>query len=194
MSDEKGYVREAATDDLSFALIEEMQRYRAARLLARQMREYRKNPHGTGTSAELLPPDGNDLGLVAAYGVAVACNERFECARTLDAALVRMVANLAGVVFGAFFVPDGWMEEYREPAQIQRAVRLARQLVEEVERTGRGKMPQKIADPEPTCPGPNCVRCSGEYCDVHLTDPCDCGTVERHASDAVTRGLRDGGK
>jgi len=105
-----------------------------------------------------------------------------------------MVARLAGDVFCAALVPNGYLEQHSEPAQIQRAVRLARQLVEEVERTGRGKMPQKIADPEPTCPGPNCVRCSGEYCDVHLTDPCDCGTVERHASDAVTRGLRDGGK
>jgi hypothetical protein len=33
------------------------------------------------------------------------------------------------------------------------------------------------------CPGPDCPSCSGEHCDVHLDDPCDCDVVERHASD-----------
>lgn len=26
----------------------------------------------------------------------------------------------------------------------------------------------------------DCQRCSGEYCETHLLEPCDCGTAERH--------------
>lgn len=33
------------------------------------------------------------------------------------------------------------------------------------------------------CPGPDCPSCSGEYCDIHFHDPCDCDVVARHASD-----------
>lgn len=29
----------------------------------------------------------------------------------------------------------------------------------------------------------DCSRCSGEYCDKHITDPCDCDVLERHSSD-----------
>ena len=28
----------------------------------------------------------------------------------------------------------------------------------------------------------NCERCTGEYCDEHITDPCDCDVVDRHSS------------
>ena len=42
-------------------------------------------------------------------------------------------------------------------------------------------------DPEPDCPGPECVRCSGEYCDIHILDPCDCDVTARHRDDIRRR-------
>jgi hypothetical protein len=26
----------------------------------------------------------------------------------------------------------------------------------------------------------DCLRCSGAYCGVHMTEPCECDTAERH--------------
>ena len=31
-----------------------------------------------------------------------------------------------------------------------------------------------------TCCDENCTRCTGEYCDQHYLDPCECDVVERH--------------
>jgi len=42
---------------------------------------------------------------------------------------------------------------------------------------------ERFVDPDPECPGQECSRCSGEYCDVHITDPCDCDVAARHAND-----------
>lgn len=28
---------------------------------------------------------------------------------------------------------------------------------------------------------PDCQRCSGEYCDTHINDPCDCDVIDRHS-------------
>ena len=36
---------------------------------------------------------------------------------------------------------------------------------------------------DPECPGPECTRCSGEYCDNHYLEACDCDSVERHSGD-----------
>lgn len=36
--------------------------------------------------------------------------------------------------------------------------------------------------PEAPCEE-GCTRCSGEYCDVHFCQSCDCDVVERHASE-----------
>lgn len=33
------------------------------------------------------------------------------------------------------------------------------------------------------CPE-GCTRCSGEYCERHFDQPCDCDVVERHSSPA----------
>lgn len=33
---------------------------------------------------------------------------------------------------------------------------------------------------EPVCPGPDCARCSREYCEEHLLEPCDCDVINRH--------------
>jgi|SRR5581483_352871 len=33
----------------------------------------------------------------------------------------------------------------------------------------------------------DCTRCSGEYCETHITDPCDCDCEERHR-DPASRG------
>lgn len=35
-------------------------------------------------------------------------------------------------------------------------------------------------DPQPECPGPDCQMCSGEYCERHFNDPCECDTAQRH--------------
>lgn len=44
-----------------------------------------------------------------------------------------------------------------------------------------GTEPRKpVIDPEPECPGPDCVRCSGEYCERHITEPCGCDVIARH--------------
>lgn len=35
------------------------------------------------------------------------------------------------------------------------------------------------AAPDRECPR-DCQRCSGEYCDTHFTDPCECDVIQRH--------------
>lgn len=35
----------------------------------------------------------------------------------------------------------------------------------------------------PTTGEEECARCSGEYCDVHGTEPCNCDTAERHRTE-----------
>lgn len=30
------------------------------------------------------------------------------------------------------------------------------------------------------CPGPNCPECSGERCNIHQFDPCECDSARRH--------------
>ncbi len=32
----------------------------------------------------------------------------------------------------------------------------------------------------PSCPGPGCSRCSGEFCETHGVDPCGCDCIDRH--------------
>lgn len=39
---------------------------------------------------------------------------------------------------------------------------------------------ERRAEHEPACPGPECIRCSGEYCDEHLHQPCACDAIDRH--------------
>lgn len=33
---------------------------------------------------------------------------------------------------------------------------------------------------EPCC-DEDCLRCNGEYCDIHITEPCECDVCERHS-------------
>jgi hypothetical protein len=43
----------------------------------------------------------------------------------------------------------------------------------------------KDADAPEEC-GKDCTRCSGEYCNIHFDQPCDCDVVERHRQSAAT--------
>lgn len=38
----------------------------------------------------------------------------------------------------------------------------------------------ELAGDMPVCPGPECHMCSGEYCSVHMNEPCDCDVLARH--------------
>ena len=38
---------------------------------------------------------------------------------------------------------------------------------------------------EPCSGSQDCGRCSGEFCGIHGTSPCDCDTAERHADDIM---------
>jgi hypothetical protein len=43
-------------------------------------------------------------------------------------------------------------------------------------------MPNEIEESDecPTTGEEDCGRCSGAYCGIHITDPCDCDVLDRH--------------
>jgi len=76
-----------------------------------------------------------------------------------------------------------WGLERYNHQPFREAMAKLRALLVEAPPVGVSPQPERFVDPEPECPGPECSRCSGEYCDVHITDPCDCDVAERHAND-----------
>jgi hypothetical protein len=42
---------------------------------------------------------------------------------------------------------------------------------------------EKYGEPsldEPVCPGPDCTKCNGEFCEQHGVEPCNCDVLDRH--------------
>lgn len=37
------------------------------------------------------------------------------------------------------------------------------------------------------CPGPFCPECSGEHCNIHGHDPCNCDVLSRHDTSLPSR-------
>jgi len=35
-------------------------------------------------------------------------------------------------------------------------------------------------DEHPNCPSQDCSKCTGEFCETHGANPCDCDVLDRH--------------
>ena len=50
-------------------------------------------------------------------------------------------------------------------------------------RTAPGELPSRDSDRCPETGQADCQRCSGEFCEQHGTQPCECDVAERHQPD-----------
>lgn len=92
---------EAVPDALAYDLLRHLQERRAVRLARVQVAEFAKDPRRQ-VATVLLGPEGDDLGLLAAFGLAVACNERTACVAVLRSLAIELRsaavdAELAGL-------------------------------------------------------------------------------------------------
>lgn len=66
-------------------------------------------------------------------------------------------------------------------ADVTLAINVSTQAAKMIsQRAAKIMLDAKKDQSEKECPGPDCQMCSGEYCEIHMGDPCDCDVIDRH--------------
>jgi hypothetical protein len=65
------------------------------------------------------------------------------------------------------------IDQWPEKSPVRKAIMEHNARIEAAEK-GEAKSKQ------PECPGPDCQKCSGGYCETHFNQPCECDVVDRH--------------